>query len=418
MKSTNLHLPPAAQRWLRNSPVTPYVLVYLDYLTKCRYADETTEHYLAGLAHLGLWMGLNHLSIGELDEALVTQFLDDHLPNCDCPRPIFHTRSDLKAACGHFLRLLRDRGIIPLPVRPADPVHAEAEHFDDYLTDVKGLASGTRRNYRCIVLHFLQACFGSAEVEFTALQPDDVRQFFAGQLKHPATPSKASQVAAALRAYFRYRGAGGDDVHALSGVIALPAHWNLASLPKALTDAEVDRLLKAFPPELPSYRRGYAMVRCALDLGLRANEIAKLALADIDWQAGTVTLRSTKSRREDILPLPIPTGQAIADYLRYERPHTTNQAVFVRRLAPHDVPIGPDAVHRLIRDAYRRIGLDHGRTHALRHTLARRLLEQGSSLKEVADILRHRSLDTSLIYAKLDSRKLSAVALPWPGSAA
>ncbi len=90
----------------------------------------------------------------------------------------------------------------------------------------------------------------------------------------------------------------------------------------------------------------------------------------------------------------------------------------MRRLAPHDVPIGPDAVHRLIRDAYRRIGLNHGRTHALRHTLARRLLEPGDSLKEVADILRHRSLDTSLIYAKLDSRKLSAVALPWPGSAA
>jgi integrase len=106
------------------------------------------------------------------------------------------------------------------------------------------------------------------------------------------------------------------------------------------------------------------MVRCALDLGLRANEIAKLALTDIDWLSGTVTLRSTKSRREDILPLPIPTGQAIADYLRYERPRTTNQAVFVRRLAPHDVPIGPDAVHRLIRDAYRRIGLNHGRIHA------------------------------------------------------
>ncbi len=165
-------------------------------------------------------MGLNHRSIEEIDEAVVTQFLDKHLPNCNCPRPIFHTRSDLKAACGHFLRLLRDRGIIPFPVSPAGPVLAEAERFDDYLTDVKGLASGTRRNYRCIVLHFLQACFGSAEVEFTALQPADVRQFIAGQLIHPATPSKARQVAAALRAYFRYRGAGGDEFHALSGVIA------------------------------------------------------------------------------------------------------------------------------------------------------------------------------------------------------
>ena len=99
------------------------------------------------------------------------------------------------------------------------------------------------------------------------------------------------------------------------------------------------------------------MVRCALDLGLRIGEIAKLALADIDWEAGTITLRSTKSRREDILPLPISTGQAIADYLRYVRLRTTNQAVFVRRLAPHDVPISAYTVHRLIRDAYHRIGL-------------------------------------------------------------
>jgi len=418
MSLTTIHLSPATQRWLRNSPITPYVSIYLDYLNECRYADETSEHHLAGLAHLGLWMGRNHFRIEELNEALVTQFLDDHLPNCDCPRPIFQTRTDLNAACGHFLRILRDRGVIPSPPRPVEPVYAEVDRFDDYLRDARGLASETRRNYRRIVLNFLQACFGSTEIVFTALQPDDVRHFISEQLTPRATSAKANSLASALRAYFRYRGAGGDDVHALIGVIALPAHWNLATLPKALTNDEVNRLLNAFPPELPSCRRGYAMVRCALDLGMRAGEIAKLALADIDWQAGTVTLRGTKSRREDILPLPTPTGQAIADYLRYERPRTTNQAVFVRRLAPHDVPISAYAVHRLIRDAYRRIGLDHGRTHALRHTLARRLLEQGNSLKEVADILRHRSLDTSLIYAKLDSQKLSAVALPWPGSAA
>jgi integrase len=101
------------------------------------------------------------------------------------------------------------------------------------------------------------------------LQPADVRQFIADQLAHRATPAKARLVASALRAYFRYRGACGNDVHALKGIIVLPAHWRLASLPRSLSDDEVDRLLNAFPPELPSCRRGYAMVRCALDLGLR-----------------------------------------------------------------------------------------------------------------------------------------------------
>jgi integrase len=159
------------------------------------------------------------------------------------------------------------------------------------------------------------------------------------------------------------------------------------------------------------------MVRCALDMGLRSSEVAKLQLADIDWRNGTVMLRRTKSRREDILPLPALAGRALADYLRYERPKTTNPAVFVRRLAPRDQPIGVDAVRRVIRDAFRRIGLTHGRTHALRHTVASRLLDRGGSLKEVADVLRHRSLNTSLIYAKLDQPRLATVALPWPGSA-
>ena len=125
----------------------------------------------------------------------------------------------------------------------------------------------------------------------------------------------------------------------------------------------------------------------------------------------------SKARRQDTLPLPVVTGQALADYVRFERPKTTNPAVFVRILAPRDQPISVNVIHRVIRDAYHRIGLTHGRTHALRHTLACNLVNQGSSLKEVADVLRHRSLNTSLIYAKLDNSKQAAVALPWPGSA-
>jgi len=199
--------------------------------------------------------------------------------------------------------------------------------------------------------------------------------------------------------------------------VSYPANWQLASLPKALSSAEVDRLLGVLGHEGPSARRNDAIVRCALDLGLRSSEVAKLGLDDIDWRASTVTLRRTKNRREDVLPLPAVTGRAIADYLKLERPQTTNRAVFVRHIAPRDQPIGPDLVRKVIRQTYERAGLPYTRSHLLRHTLASCLLEGGSSLKEVADVLRHRSLNTTLIYAKLDSRNLSAVALPWPRSA-
>ena len=135
-----------------------------------------------------------------------------------------------------------------------------------------------------------------------------------------------------------------------------------------------------------------------------AVKLPSSASTDIDWRAGTVTLRNTKCRREDILPLPEATGRAIADYLSFERPQTTNRSVFVRRVAPRDQPIGPDLVRQEIRQAYARAGLDvTGRTFCATR-MASRLLEGGSSLKEVADVLRHRSLNTTLIYAKLDSK--------------
>jgi integrase len=259
--------------------------------------------------------------------------------------------------------------------------------------------------------------FGDRPVVISAIAPCDVRQFVARQSELYSTPGSAGSLVSALRGYFRFRAACGDQVHALIGVVSYPANWQLSSLPKALTSAEVKRLVDSLGWEGPSARRADAMVRCALDLGLRCGEIAALALDDIDWRAGTLTLRRTKSRREDILPLPQTTGRAIADYLVLERPQTTSRAVFVHHVAPYDQPIGPDTVRKAIRQAYARAGLPYTRAHLLRHTMASRLLAGGSSLKEVADVLRHRSLNTTLIYAKLDSRNLAAVALPWPGCA-
>jgi integrase len=184
-----------------------------------------------------------------------------------------------------------------------------------------------------------------------------------------------------------------------------------------LSNNEVQRLLDALVYDGTAALRTAAIVHCALDLGLRSSEVAYLGLDDIDWSAATITLRGTKGRREDVMPLPAATGQAIADYLKYERPPTSNRGVFVRNVAPRDQPVGPDLIRKSIRQAYDRAGLPYTRSHLLRHTMASRLLAGGSSLKEVADVLRHRSLNTTLIYAKLDSRNLAAVALPWPGSA-
>lgn len=295
-------------------------------------------------------------------------------------------------------------------------VAEELRRYDEHLRDVRGLSPGTCRQRASIIGRLLRRKFADRPIDIASLRPEDVRRFLADQLDVRQTPSNASQLASALRSYFRYRTVCGDQIGGLTAVITNPVHWKLASLPRALKPDDADRLLQSFTTVRRSPKRGYAIVRCALDVGLRAGEIARLMISDVDWHAGTVTLRGTKSRRQDVLPLPMETGRALADYLQHERPHTSNPAIFVRCLGGCDQPITSTAIQKVIKRAGRRIGLINFSAHALRHTLACRLVESGSSLKEVADVLRHRSLETTRIYAKLDTPKLSTVPLPWPGS--
>lgn len=293
----------------------------------------------------------------------------------------------------------------------------ELRRYDEHLRDVRGLASGTRKGRLRIIGWLLEGKFKHREIVFARMRPDDVRQFLARRLAKQQSASYASQHTTALRCYLRYRATCGDKVDKLAAVISNPVHWKLATLPRALNTEEADQLLNAAASARKMPKRAYTIVRLALDLGLRSGEIAHLNLDDIDWQAGTLVLRGTKSLRQDVLPLPAETGKSLADYLLNERPAIHHPAVFVRQVAGRNLPITSWAIQKVIKRTCHRIGLPDVSAHALRHTVACRLVERGSSLKEVADLLRHRSLNSTLIYAKLDTPKLAAVALPWPGSA-
>ena len=403
--------------WLFESQLAPFVDAFMLHLFDCRYASNTIANYLAGLTHFAHWLTQNNIDVKNIDEKLIQRFLDGHLPICCCEKPAFTNAKDLHAALGHLLVLLRANGIIADPSNSLTPVDEELQRFDDYMDHVRGLATKTRKQYLAFIRCLLLAQFADRAVIIAAIKPDQIRQFVVGQSARCHVPASMGASVSALRSYFRYRATLGDEVHHLIGVTSFPANWQQATLPQTLTKSEVERLLSALVYDGPAALRTAAIVHCALDLGLRSSEVAYLGLDDIDWSAATITLRGTKGRREDVMPLPAATGQAIADYLKYERPPTSNRAVFVRNVAPRDQPVGPDLIRKSIRQAYARAGLPYTRSHLLRHTMASRLLAGGSSLKEVADVLRHRSLNTTLVYAKLDSKNLAEVALPWPGSA-
>ncbi len=403
--------------WLDNGPLAPHVASFKHYLTDRGYAAHTFGTCMISIAHFAQWLEGHRLCVQRIDEAILSQFLDAHLPRCHCGGAVYRDRRGLSAALGHLLVVLRAQGVIARPSVSTTPVDQELRRYDEHMDHVRGLAPKTRDTALRTVRRLLVARFSGGAIDIAAIKPGQVRRFFGQQAKLHRKPVNTRSVVTALRSYFRYRASLGDAVHGLIGAVSYPANWQLASLPKTLTSAEVARLVGSLGGLGSALLRSDAIVRCALDLGLRSGEIARLGLDDIDWRAGTITLPHTKARRVDVLPLPATTGEAIAAYLQHERPTTRHRGLFARRVAPREQPVGPDLVRKTIRQAYARAGLPYTRSHLLRHTMANRLLVSGSSLKEVADVLRHRSLNTTLIYAKLDSRNLGAVALPWPGSA-
>ncbi len=410
----SFHPVPAA--WLRDSDLAPFVPAYVRHLVDRHYAVNTVRMYVYGVAHFAHWTRRHRVDLRHLAGEVVQRFVDEHLPRCTCPPPVQRCRHQVRAALRQLLVTLVDAGVL-ISSRQPDAIEDQLERFDGHMVHARGLAETTRIRRRSVVRSLLQFCAAGESDAMAAPSTDQLRRFITRELSR-ISPASASSLAGALRGYLRFLALSGARVDHLLPVIASPAHWRLAPLPQTLSPSEVARLLDAFPPELPSHLRGYAMVRCLVDLGLREREVVSLELDDIDWEAGTLRIRKGKSRRVDVLPLPQTTGRAIAAYLRSERPTTVNRRVFVRHVAPLDEPIRPDVVRNTVRLAYRRCGLPYTRVHILRHTLASRLLETGGTLKEVADMLRHRDLDTSMIYAKVDIGRLAAVAMPWPGSVA
>ena len=193
-----------------------------------------------------------HLDIHCIDEDMVSRFLENHLPQCACARPVHRTRNNLRAALRHLLVVLRDEAVIAEPIWGTTPIDEELRRFDDHMNHVRGLAPATRSMYLCTVRRLLLEQFGSRPVVLSAIMPEDVRRFVASQCELYSTPGSAGSLVSALRGYFRFRITCGDQMHALISVVPYPANWQLASLPKALSSAEVGCLVDSLGWDGPS----------------------------------------------------------------------------------------------------------------------------------------------------------------------
>jgi site-specific recombinase XerD len=288
------------------------------------------------------------------------------------------------------------------------------ESFDEYLRQVRGAQDETCRGYTRYAEQFLVAVFADERVDPHAIEPPDVVRFIEARSRR-WLPGSVKMIATALRAFFRFLRVAGVGDARLADAVPTVARWRLSTLPRFLDGEQLARLHAALDPSTRQGRRDRAIVLCLSGLGLRAAEVAGLHLEDIDWRASVLRVRTRKTRRGDLLPIPRDVGRAIVAYLRDGRPAIHDRYVFV--VERSGAPLRARAVRDVVRATLRRAGITGLATtgsHVLRHTLATRMIRGGASLKEIADVLGHRCLDTTTIYAKVDLSSLADVGLPWP----
>ena len=285
------------------------------------------------------------------------------------------------------------------------------ERFRTYLLEERGVTEDTVELYvRAAVLPFLDEHSGR---DLDALNVTDVTMFVTRRCR-TLSYAWASHCVSGLRSFFGFAQLEGLIDKPLAAVVPSVARWSGAGLPQFLSQRQVRAMLKTCDRRRAMGRRDYAILVLLARLGLRSAEVAGLRLDDIDWRAGEIVVRG-KGGVEERLPLPADVGEAIAAYLRRGRPRRPDREVFLRVVAPLR-GLSAGGVAEVTRIASERAGVGSFGPHRLRHTCATDMLQAGASLAEVAQVLRHRRIDTTAGYAKVDHVALRELAVPWPES--
>jgi integrase/recombinase XerD len=406
---------PRVRDRMRANPLGAWIEAYVTYLDKRGHPPGTIQQYAQAVEHFGAWLASEHIAVAGVTRATIDSFLKDHLPRCRCPTPAPTCLYQVRAALAHLLRVPGGHPQPPQPASPPTPVDVALGHYRTYLRDICGLAESTCTYRARYAREFLRGKFGDGPASWGTLRPEDLMAFTAGYAAR-CRPRSAQVAASSLRSLLRFLQLQGDCGPALVAAVPHIPSWQLDHLPRTMTDEQLRRFLDCFDRSNPTGRRDYAMALCQVDLGLRVSEVSALNLEDVDWREATLRIVGGKTGRTRELPLAEGVGRAISEYLRGGRPATKCRRIFVRHTVPVGTAIGTELIRGKIRRAFARVeGCDRWTgTHALRHTAATRLHRHGASLKDVADLLGHRSIDTTAIYTKVDLPTLAAVALPWP----
>jgi integrase/recombinase XerD len=396
---------------IRGCPAGQLLEGFAQALYAVGYAQLTARRHLRAAEHLVHWTGLRGLPVTGLDERFIREF-SRHLNRCRCTGYGRSHKLELENGVRLFIEYLRRVGVLATPINE-EPIEEPSLliSFGRWMRQQRGTCDATLFNYG-IDLRDLLKNIGEDPAAFHAQM---LRNFVLERTQNCGWAA-AKRCVTAVRAFLRFLIADGRCAAGLDAAIPAFAHWRLSTLPRYLQSDDVERVIASCDATTPVGARDRAILLLLARLGLRAGDIFRLRLSDIDWKEASICVAG-KGRRQSTLPLTQEIGDAIVAYIKDGRPQTDSTAMFIRSRAPFRALASHCAISMIVIQAMRRAGVtcpSRGAAHVLRHSVASSMLRNGASLQEIAAVLRHRSIATTEIYAKIDVVALREIAQPWP----
>lgn len=378
------------------------------HLTGLGYSELSIGLRVRLLSHLSRWMSGEGLVPGELDEAAVERFV--------AVRQETHVDLAGVSDVERVVEFLRSRSVIPVRTEPLIQAPGAVDgllyEWGRYLRLERSLLALTVARYGGLIRPFLESMEYGGVLDPSGFTASDI-QLFMGKAQPGESLETQKYLVSAMRSLLGYLYVTGRVGHPLVGAVLGHSGYRDAGLPRWLPAGDVAAMIDSCDLATVDGRRNRAILVVISRLGLRAAEVSKLALEDVDWRAGTLRVAG-KSGYTDLMPVPDDVGQALLEYLTGAptRPPEA-RGLFLRLRAPTG-PLSSAGVKHVVRTAARRAGLGPVGSHRLRHTVATATLNAGATLEEVGQLLRHRSLTSTTIYAKVDLAHLSLITRPWP----
>lgn len=382
----------------------------IKHMKSCGYSRRTiypTIEYTLPFIEYASKFGIFHL--GELTDKLVEEFLKTLQEH---PRKLKETRRSLHLV----MKFLREQKVIKQTSEYALTQHSNIllENYTSFLRNHRGLSSSRIREHRRYISKFLEMLAPRNQAEdMYRLEPKNIHQFIATQIGTLSRYGRKSMFGT-LRVFLRYILLQGYLTRDLISCVPVIPEFKLDRLPSVIAREDIERILLSIDRLTPVGRRDYAMLLLLATYGLRAKQICKLCLEDIDWRHETLRIPAIKGGSVITLPLNSDVGEAIIDYLRNGRPHWPAREIFLRVRAPIR-PLHSHSVTLQIRRYAKLIGLKRPfSAHTWRHACATKILTNGHSLKTIRDVMGHKNIATTFIYTKVDIDMLRQAALDWP----